>query len=192
MRDASFEGKRERRAHRPAATAAPALRCRPNPLADSPRSMATSRIVTELGADLRLTHGPDRVDLDVDASAVPRDALYGAACTFTDRCFVKLSATAGQVAGALSSRLQIALRAKAGRPFDGAALASELEEELLGQALRFRAFDEGRDLTAAIHEGAFGGGSTSTNVDDLGSFDDPLDAPNVSDGPPAEHGEGTA
>jgi hypothetical protein len=131
--------------------------------------------------DLSLTLRPDQVELDVDAGALPREALYAAACAFTDRCFVRLATNTASPA-----RARIILRSKGGA-FTGDAgdlLGAELRDELAGQILRQRAVDEGRVFMAALQSGAFGppAGAAEAGgaVDDLASFDDPLGAAPVT------------
>jgi His-Xaa-Ser system protein HxsD len=132
--------------------------------------VATSRIVT----DLRTTLAPDRVELDLDATVFPRDAVYGAAFTFIDRCYVRLDQPA-------PGRLAIVLRPKAAGSLEGEALAAEAQAELRAQAFRVRLAEDGRELTAAIVSGAFGAavGPGAASIDDLASddaiaLDDPL------------------
>jgi His-Xaa-Ser system protein HxsD len=131
--------------------------------------VATSRIVT----DLRTTLAPDRVELDLDAAVFPRDAVYGAAFAFIDRCYVRLDRPA-------AGRLGIVLRPKSGA-IDGEALAAEVQAELHAQAFRVRLAEDGSELTAAIVNGAFGAPAASggASIDDLASddaigLDDPL------------------
>ncbi len=124
-------------------------------------------------SDLRTTLGQDRVELDFDEASFSRDAVYAAAFTFIDRCWVRLDkGDAG--------RLGVVLRAKSTAPpgsFDGEALAADLRNEILGQAFRQRLADEGRALTDAVVRGAFGG-ADSPAIDDLlaggADFEDPL------------------
>jgi His-Xaa-Ser system protein HxsD len=120
---------------------------------------------------MRTTVATDRVELDLDAAVFPRDAVYGAAFAFIDRCYVRLD-RAGE------GRLGIVLRPKTAGSIDGEALAAEVQAELVAQAFRVRLAEDGRELTAAIVASAFGpaGGPA---IDDLASsdaisLDDPL------------------
>ena len=122
------------------------------------------------------TIAPDRVEVRLDEAAFPRDAVYGAAYAFIDRCYVRLD-RAGD------GRLAIVLRAKAPGKLDGETLATELRDELFAQAFRLRLAEDGQELTAAIVAGAFGAGASSgpaePSLDDLlagpdDAFDDPL------------------
>jgi His-Xaa-Ser system protein HxsD len=99
---------------------------------------------------LRTTARPDRVEADLDEGSFPRDAVFAAAFTFIDRCYVHLDRAEG-------GRLGVVLRAKSPGSLDAEALAAELREELLGQAWRRRLAEEGRDLTASITASAYGG-----------------------------------
>jgi len=135
-------------------------------LAAPGRGVATSRIVS----DLRTTLGADRVELELDASAFPRDAVYGAAFAFIDRCYVRLDR-------ADEGRLKMVLRAKTAGSLDGEALAADLRNELLGQAFRLQLLEAGREITASITAGAFGGtggGDAEPFAADAAAFDDPL------------------
>lgn len=118
---------------------------------------------------LQTTVAEGRVELHLDAGAFPRDAVYAAAFTFINRCYVRLNQPA-------PGRLNIVLRAKAAGSFDAAAVAAELENELLGQSFRQRLADEGRELTASIARGAFGVPQMSGPGAGEGEapFDDPL------------------
>jgi His-Xaa-Ser system protein HxsD len=131
--------------------------------------VATSRIVS----DLRMALGPDRVALDLDDGVFPRDAVYAAAFAFIDRCYVHLEHPS-------EGRTGILLRPKATdapAPFDAESVAAELKNELLGQAWRQRLVEQGRELTAAITAGAFGGADETLAAGAEGGdapFDDPL------------------
>jgi His-Xaa-Ser system protein HxsD len=125
--------------------------------------VAPSRIVT----DLKTAAVPDRVELDLDDGSFPRDAVYAAAFTFIDRCYVHLDHPS-------EGRTGIVLRPKAHDGFhDGAAIADELASELRAQAWRVRLAEQGRELTAQITRGAFGGGGDPL-ADEPAPFDDPL------------------
>jgi hypothetical protein len=109
------------------------------------------------------------------AFAEPRGALYAAACAFTDRCYVGLRLEGEGVA--------IVLRRKPGKPFDGAAITAELEEEIRRAVFRERVLEEGHTLEGQIAARAWGvagilGSSPegAPNLDDLASFEDPIAA----------------
>jgi His-Xaa-Ser system protein HxsD len=123
-------------------------------------------------SDLQTTLADGGVELQLDAGAFPRDAVYAAAYAFTDRCYVRLDQpTAG--------RIGISLRPKTAGSLDGAAAAAELTNELHAHAWRERIADEGRELTTSIAAGAFGGMRGPDDFDategaDGAAFDDPL------------------
>jgi hypothetical protein len=123
--------------------------------------VATSLIVTELG------HASS-IRIDVKDVAVPRDAVYAAACALTDRCYVRL------VLGE-DGEVTVSLRPKAAIGGDAAALRSAFEAELAKEVFRCRVEEDGRELTTAITQSAFGAPTgTLPPADDLGTFDDPL------------------
>ena len=100
----------------------------------------------------------------LEEAAFPRDAVYGAAYTFIDRCYVRLD-RAGD------GHLAIVLRAKIPGKMNGEALAAEVRDEVFAQAFRLRLAEDGRELTAAIVAGAFGAGGSGEpaepSIDDL-------------------------
>jgi His-Xaa-Ser system protein HxsD len=124
-------------------------------------------------SDLRTALGPDRVELDLDDGAFPRDAVYAAAFTFIDRCYVHLEHPS-------DGHTSIGLRPKAAGapgasgPFDAESVAAELQNELLAQTWRQRLAEQGRELTASINAGAFGGGGDPLAAGEDAPFDDPL------------------
>ncbi len=123
-------------------------------------------------SDLQTTLAEGRVELQLDAGAFPRDAVYAAAYTFTDRCYVRLDQPAPGLIG-------ISLREKTAGSLDAAAAAAELTNELRAEAWRQRIVDEGRELTAIDRRGRL---RVTRGADDLlasaaadaALFDDPL------------------
>jgi His-Xaa-Ser system protein HxsD len=122
--------------------------------------------------------GDGAVAVEIEEAVYPRDAVYAAAFAFIDRCWVHLDRADG-------SRIKATLRPKPGAPAaTPAALAEELENELLGQAFRQRIADENRALvdrvmTAALGPGLAPGepGEAAPPLDDLlagDAFEDPL------------------
>jgi His-Xaa-Ser system protein HxsD len=125
----------------------------------------------------------DGVAVEIDDALYPRDAVFGAAFTFIDRCWVHLDRVDG-------GRLRATLRPKPGAASAVAALAGELENELLGQAWRQEVADENhalveRVMTAALGPGLAPGagdpsaasGDAAPPLDDLlagDAFEDPL------------------
>lgn len=119
--------------------------------------------------------GEDWVELDLDEDLYPKDAIYGAAYVFIDRCYVRLDRTSDR-------RIQVRLRPKKGAGVDGMALAGELQNELLGQAWRRMLADEHRGLIESITTRAIGGAAGPPGLDELlaeeigeaTAFEDPL------------------
>ncbi len=93
-------------------------------------------------SDIKSILGEGSVELEFDESLYPKDAIYGAAYVFIDRCYVHLDRAADQ-------RVRITLRAKAPGA-DTKALAGDLQNELLGQAWRRRIVEENRSYIEAI------------------------------------------
>jgi His-Xaa-Ser system protein HxsD len=121
------------------------------------------------------------VAVEIDAALYPRDAIYAAAFTFIDRCWVHLDRVDG-------GRVKATLRPKPGVPAAGPALAEELENELIGQAWRQQIADENRAIVERVMTGALGPGlapgageaapgEAAPPLDDLlagDAFEDPL------------------
>jgi His-Xaa-Ser system protein HxsD len=106
------------------------------------------------------------VTVTVDDSIYPLDAVYGAAYTFLDRCYVLLDRAA-------PGRVRITLTPKK----DGAgeqelrAYAGELENELLSCAWRSQIVRENRAVIEAVTLQAVGGAMGPPTLDDLKDFD---------------------
>ena len=111
----------------------------------------------------------------VDESVYPLDAIYGAAFTFLDRCFVFLGrAEPGQVSITLSVKKPPAtdetLRGWIG----------ELANELLACAWRGRILEQNRATIEAVTMQAIGGAMGPPSLDELEDFDfseEPFDDP---------------
>jgi His-Xaa-Ser system protein HxsD len=125
-------------------------------------------------SEIKHVFGEGTVEVELDESLYPKDAIYGAAYVFIDRCYVHLDRVADR-------RVKVTLRAKSGAA-DTAALAGELENELLGQAWRRQIVDENRAYIESITTRALGGAAGPPGLDellamDIGSdtaFEDPL------------------
>ena len=113
--------------------------------------------------------------LEFDEALYPKDAIYGAAYVFIDRCFVHLDRPK-------DGRISVRLKPKPGveRTLDD--LAGELENELLGQAWRRLITDENRLLIETVTTQALGAAAGPPGLDDLlsmsideeSAFEDPL------------------
>jgi len=128
--------------------------------------------MSELSFDL----GPDAVTVSFDESLYPKDAIYGAAYVFIDRCYVHLDRAGDR-------RIQVTLRAKNKTDgLDGHAIAGEFQNELLGQTWRRQIVEENRQLIEALTTRALGGAAGPPGLDELlaadigeaTAFDDPL------------------
>jgi His-Xaa-Ser system protein HxsD len=116
------------------------------------------------------------VELTFDERLYPRDAVYGAAYVFIDRCYVHLDRAATEGGGA---RIHVTLRAK-GKAADVGAYAAEFKDELLGQAWRRHIVEIDRDFFQTLAIRALGAPGAEPTLDDLlagtdeGAFEDPL------------------
>lgn len=113
--------------------------------------------------------------LEVDEGLYPKDAVYGAAYTFIDRCYVHLDRAADQ-------RIKVTLRLKRGVTTELDALAGDFQNELLAQAWRRRIVEENRGFIEAITTKALAGAAGPPGLDELlaadigadTAFEDPL------------------
>lgn len=125
--------------------------------------------------DLTTTQSDGTLELEFDESLYPKDAIYGAAYIFIDRCYVWLDRPRP---GRVSARLR--LKPDVDRPLD--ALAGEFENELLAQAWRRMIIDENRQLIESVTTRALAGAAGPPGLDDLlgmdiddeTAFEDPL------------------
>lgn len=125
-------------------------------------------------SDLSITQGDRVVCLELDEALYPRDALYGAAYIFLDRCYIHLDRPS-------AGRVSVQLRLKPSRTLSLEDLAGEFENELLGQAWRRQILEENRVLIERISARAVAGSAGPPGLDDLlnmdadgEAFDDPL------------------
>jgi His-Xaa-Ser system protein HxsD len=126
-------------------------------------------------SDIQTVLGEGTVQLEFDESFYPKDAIYGAAYVFIDRCYVHLERSGDK-------RVRVTLRAKNGQIADSQALSGELENELLGQAWRLSIAAENRQLIESITARALGGAAgppgldelLAMDIDEATAFDDPL------------------
>ena len=125
-------------------------------------------------SDLSLHLGEGAIRIEFDEGLYPKDAIYGAAYVFIDRCWVHLDRVADR-------RIQVTLKAKKAGA-DTQAYAGEFQNELLGQAWRLRIVEENRKLVEAITARALGGAAGPPGLDELlamdigeeTAFEDPL------------------
>lgn len=126
-------------------------------------------------SDITTVLGEGTVQIEFDESFYPKDAVYGAAYVFIDRCYVHLDRAA-------DSRVRVTLRAKSGAIADSQALAGELQNELLSQAWRLSIAADNRQLIESITARALGGAAgppgldelLAMDIDEATAFDDPL------------------
>jgi His-Xaa-Ser system protein HxsD len=114
------------------------------------------------------TLGDGAVRMELDESLFPRDALYGAAYAFIDRCYVHLDRGAGKLA--------VELRVKAGSASSDVleGMAGELQNELLGLAWRHQIIEQSRSLIDSVTTRALGGAGAPALDAGAGSLDDLL------------------
>ena len=134
-------------------------------------------------SDITTVLGEGTVQIEFDESLYPKDAIYGAAYVFIDRCYVHLDRAASDSSSrAADKRVRVTLRAKSGALADGQALAGELQNELLSQAWRLSIAADNRQLIESITARALGGAAgppgldelLAMDIDEATAFDDPL------------------
>lgn len=113
--------------------------------------------------------------LSFEESIYPKDAVFGAAYSLLDRCFVHIDRE--------GTKLIVKLRAKPGIALDAEILAGEFESEALAQAWRREIVRENRGWIDEITSRAMSGAAGPPGLDDLlgddlgdleDAFDDPL------------------
>lgn len=110
-----------------------------------------------------LTYSSDgqRVSFVLDEDLYPRDAVYGAAYLFVDRCFIFLTRP---------KDASIEVRLKPKEETDNAALgklAGEFANELLNQVIRTRVGEATAQIREYYMAKAFFGDSNQTSIDAL-------------------------
>lgn len=115
------------------------------------------------------------VTVAVDASIYPLDAVFGAAYTFIDRCYVLVEREGAE-------RFLVTLARKDGGAEEAAlrALAGELGNELLSCAFRHRITRDNQALVELVTAQALGGALGPPSLDDLANYDftdEPLEDP---------------
>lgn len=103
-----------------------------------------------------------RVSFDVDEEIYPRDAVYGAAYLFLDRCWVRLARKGDK-------EITVALKTKDPEPDKEAltVLAGEFGNELLNQVLRLRVGESTAKIREYYIARAFFTDSTQSSIDAL-------------------------
>ena len=121
-----------------------------------------------------VSESADGLLVELDESLYPKDAIYGAAYVFIDRCYVRLDRPA-------PGRISLRLKPKAHVEIPLATLAGELENELLGQAWRRLLIDENRRIVETVTTQALAGAAGPPGLDELlemdldeKAFEDPL------------------
>ena len=152
----------------------------------------------ELVDELAYVEDGRRVALLVDEDLYPRDAIYGAAYLFVDRCWVFLSRQGER-------KVEVRLRPKGeSSPEILTALAGEFANELLNQVLRIRIGDSTGKIREYYMARAFFSTTTRSSIDQLlAELDEeelvqddlkisvPWDAPAESGGEPGAGGSGS-
>ena len=126
-------------------------------------------------SEITAREGDDGLVLELDEALYPKDAIYGAAYIFIDRCYVRLDRPS-------PGRISIRLKPKAGVKTPLAELGGEFENELLGQAWRRLLVEENRRIVETVTTQALAGAAGPPGLDDLldlddddqAAFDDPL------------------
>jgi His-Xaa-Ser system protein HxsD len=125
-------------------------------------------------SDLTISTTDEQLSAVFDEALYPRDAVYGAAYVFIDRCFVHLDRPA-------DGKISVTLRLKPGSTAVLGELAGELGNELLAQAWRREIAEDGRAVVELIATRALAGAAGPPGLDDLldledggGAFEDPL------------------
>jgi His-Xaa-Ser system protein HxsD len=121
------------------------------------------------------THTDDTICIEFDEGLYPKDAVYGAAYIFIDRCYVYLDRPA-------PGRISVSLKRKTGADMPLQDLGGEFENELLGQAWRRLITDENRQLIEQVSTLALTGSAGAPGLDELmeegigddTAFEDPL------------------
>jgi His-Xaa-Ser system protein HxsD len=113
--------------------------------------------------------------IEFDEHLYPKDAIYGAAYIFIDRCYLYLDRPS-------AGRISVELTPKPDSGQDPERLLGEFQNELLGQAWRKMITEEGRDLIEQVSTLALTGAAGPAGLDDLletdigddTAFEDPL------------------
>jgi len=128
--------------------------------------LAREHPMTDTPANVKAELSRGAVNLEVDPSIYPLEAVYGAAYIFIDRCYVYLYRPS-------ETSLRITLQTKEPEPGEEAlrALVGEFSNELLSCAWRRQITQENRTLIEAVTSQALSGAMGSPSLDDLADFD---------------------
>ena len=126
-------------------------------------------------SDITQSASADGLVMEFDEGLYPKDAVYGAAYIFIDRCYVHLDRPS-------AGRLAVRMRPKPGHSTPLAELAGEFENELLGQAWRRLLVEENRRIVETVTTQALAGAAgppgldelLEMDADDAAAFEDPL------------------
>jgi His-Xaa-Ser system protein HxsD len=126
------------------------------------QELSVSDTDTQASSDLEeLVYDSDgrRVAFTLDEELYPRDAIFGAAYLFIDRCFVFLARPADRM-------VQVRLKGKSPE-MDLEALAGEFANALLDQVLRFRVAESTGKLREYAFARAFFTTPAQSSIDQL-------------------------
>ena len=117
-------------------------------------------------AEVKAMFGDGWLEVEFDEGLYPKDAIYGAAYVFIDRCYVLLDRPA-------AGRLRITLASKQPEATEEALrmLVGELANELLACAFRHQLAQDNRVLVETVTMQAMSGAMGPPSLADLADFD---------------------
>lgn len=125
--------------------------------------MADEEVSEESLEELQYSEDGTRVSFTIDEEIYPRDAVYGAAYLFVDKCWLFLDRPADR-------KIEVRLKPKSAEGVTEdtlAALAGEFANELLNQVVRVRVGESTRELREYYMARAFFGDETRSSIDAL-------------------------
>lgn len=130
-------------------------------MSDATTATETGAAEPALSEEITWLEDGQRVALVIDEELYPRDAIYGAAYLFVDRCWVFLDRPSDR-------KVEVRLKPKGpSSPEILQALAGEFANELLNQVLRVRIGDSTRKIREYYMARAFFSTSTQSSIDQL-------------------------
>ena len=126
-------------------------------------------------SEISATFGDGTIEIQFDEAPYPKDAIYGSAYVFIDRCYVHLDRIEGD-------KIKVKLTAKS-PALDKEALVDEFKNELIGQTWHRQMVEANRELiykitaTEVRQEPAAQDGFEDLlgmDLDDQSAFEDPL------------------